>query len=1744
MKAVLRQKPDHAGALELLAEVYLAQGKRDRAAEQLAKLARQAAEQRDYARALGLYDRLLTLAPDHSQWLLERAGLLDTWGKTGNVRARQQAAEAFEALGDQCAEADPAKALELYVRAESCAPPTAKLLMKIARCRAKQDDLEGARHDLSRACDELVAVGELDAAVQNAKEIASLVPQDESLQKYLVDLLELIGRTDEAVETAMRLADEAAKRAQPEQVLEYLNRALSINPNYIPAIEALALHYHGTGDTASFCDVLVRLANANEQQGDLVGAVAALERLVDVRPDDVLVLERLAALHDKLGNIPKARACRRDLALIHHKRGAYESEREILLALREQDPEDEEILEALAECEFSLGNTEHACALSVELARTLARRGFSAQARTILEKAVQRDPDNVNANRDLFDLLSRLGAREEALERGLHLVELLQVYDQIDEAARVFEATVEIAPDDFELFRKYIYFLREYGRLEEATEKLLAMARRKRAAGEFEVAETALREIESLGAADVSVLEEFLLLYEQWGKVEDFAQRALEVARAYTTNGQDKKALTLLRRAVKVTNGHPAVRRELAEVYVSQGREGEALRELLQVAEALRLAGKQHEVIELLKRAAALAPKDVAIRMQLVDVLQSAGDRDAAALELEDLAAALMTEKDYSNALVALDRLVQDYPARLSARRVRADVYAALGKTAEAEQELNTFYLQSLLRQADDYHAKGDFTREAATLREAIKIVPEDEELLRRARSVELQAGELDAACATTLELAALIQRRGRGPEALHLLRETFEAAPTNIVLAEHLLEALIAGGEKEETIQHGERLAELLFAQGETDKAIGVFERLLTIAPDFEKFDERFAEFLERAGEKEAALARHLDAARRLAHREAWQQAEERLQEALRLDPECEDACEAMAEVAAYLGGTQAQAEWLARLARTAAQKSHYDKLLASLQKAVGIVPERVDLRQWLINVLEERGDAVGAVNELHALADLLIQRGEQAEALAAEERAVALAPNDPSARRRLAETLIMLNEVERGVDELEQVSQLYAQRGDFALALATLEEAQQLTPARLSVRKHKADIYERMGDLTRAEEERRQFEVARSVQEAQAARERGDLKAEKRALRKALDVAPQDEGVWRLLVRCHREMGDRRGEIQAQLQMAEAAYARQGARRARELLELALSETGREEAFLKRMFEIAQEMSDDAAVRDFGHQLVALYAEQSDGTQKGLEIYDSMLAYTPDDVELCLNVADYCARTARLGDALERLHRAADRLAEAGRYADAERLLLRGLELSPPSAPTLSRLVTVYERTGQTEEFEKRMLQLATALEENGELEQAIATARRLTLVSQENIPARQLLVRLLLAAGQTHAAIEEQLALVETLRHSGAFAQAVEAAREAVALSEGDERARRILAQCLLAAGDTEGANNELEELARQLMSGEKNTEALEVLDEILERSPDRLSCRVLRAELYAKVGRAEDALAEYRLISAAVASGVAMAQQAAASPVMPTLQIVPEYDFEHFVVGTNNNFAYATALAVARAPAQAYNPLFIYSDVGLGKTHLVNAIANYILRANPNVRIIYTNSEDFTAEVVEAIQTNTIHQFRARYKSVDLLIVDDVQFLAGKERAQEEFFHIFNALFQAKKQIVITSDRPPKDIARLENRLLSRFGAGVIVDIAPPDFETRVAILNREIERGGLPIGPEIVQLVAETIVSNVRELKGALNQIMAMHTIQGKEISVENVRAMLESLYGRPPQSEEAPAPPSREKRKK
>ncbi len=236
--------------------------------------------------------------------------------------------------------------------------------------------------------------------------------------------------------------------------------------------------------------------------------------------------------------------------------------------------------------------------------------------------------------------------------------------------------------------------------------------------------------------------------------------------------------------------------------------------------------------------------------------------------------------------------------------------------------------------------------------------------------------------------------------------------------------------------------------------------------------------------------------------------------------------------------------------------------------------------------------------------------------------------------------------------------------------------------------------------------------------------------------------------------------------------------------------------------------------------------------------------------------------------------------------------------------------------------------------------------------------------------------------------------------------------------------------------------------------------------------------------------------------------------------PELNLNPKYTFSSFVIGESNRFAHAASLAVAEAPAKAYNPLFIYGGVGLGKTHLLHAIGHYVREHYPHLTVVYLSCEKFTNQFISAIQYKRSEEFRNRYRNVDILMVDDIQFLAGKEQTQEEFFHTFNALHEANKQIILSSDRPPREIATLEERLRSRFEWGLITDIQQPDLETRTAILRKKAEQENLKVDNDVLLHLANRINSNIRELEGALTRIYAYASFTSRPITTDLVDEVL------------------------
>ena len=237
--------------------------------------------------------------------------------------------------------------------------------------------------------------------------------------------------------------------------------------------------------------------------------------------------------------------------------------------------------------------------------------------------------------------------------------------------------------------------------------------------------------------------------------------------------------------------------------------------------------------------------------------------------------------------------------------------------------------------------------------------------------------------------------------------------------------------------------------------------------------------------------------------------------------------------------------------------------------------------------------------------------------------------------------------------------------------------------------------------------------------------------------------------------------------------------------------------------------------------------------------------------------------------------------------------------------------------------------------------------------------------------------------------------------------------------------------------------------------------------------------------------------------------------------------PKFNFENFVVGGNNRFAYAASLAVAESPAEAYNPLFLYGGSGLGKTHLMQAIGIQVIKNDPTSNVLYISSETFTNELIEAINTQNTNQFKEKYRNIDILLIDDIQFLEGKEATQEEFFHTFNTLYENNKQIVISSDRPPSNLQKLDERLTTRFGFGITADVQPADFETRVAILKKKIELADIEVDSdieEVCNLIAEKIKYNIRELEGAMNRMISFSEIMNNKIDLALAKIVLKDIY--------------------
>jgi chromosomal replication initiator protein DnaA len=547
---------------------------------------------------------------------------------------------------------------------------------------------------------------------------------------------------------------------------------------------------------------------------------------------------------------------------------------------------------------------------------------------------------------------------------------------------------------------------------------------------------------------------------------------------------------------------------------------------------------------------------------------------------------------------------------------------------------------------------------------------------------------------------------------------------------------------------------------------------------------------------------------------------------------------------------------------------------------------------------------------------------------------------------------------------------------------------------------------------------------------------------------------------------------------------------------------------------------------------------QAVVELEEAAGHTTQALALYRQLVTEAPESVSSRRGFIALLKKTNQSDELVEQLLELGRILMAQTKTREALEFYEQATELAPENAEVYRGTAGALRSLGLDSDANQKLRDLAGLLGRQGKLERAITVLHEILDENPASHDTRREIIRLRRESNQLDLAAEELDRLAQLLTKESDVDGSLAARREAIVMMPKSPELRLLLIRQLETAGRAAEVEKEKVNLAQAYANESRFDKALEILDKLATENPGNLVARRLRAKVYDDMGDERRALTEYRELQGFMDTLGGSSTMAAAAPRgssgevavgllddgYPQLQIMPEYHFDSYIVGSRNNFAFATAKAVAEHPGSARNPLFLYSDVGLGKTHLLHAIANALKSKQPDCRILYTSTEYFTSELIDAIQNNKVAQFRTKHLAADVLLLDDVQFLAGKERSQEEFFHIFNMLFQKNRQIVVTSDRPPKDIAHLNSRLRSRFGQGVIVDIQTPDLETRMAILRAEAERRSIPIANDVVEFLAERITTNVRELKGAFNQLAAQFEIGGQSVSREMAAAIIEKYF--------------------
>lgn len=1221
------------------------------------------------------------------------------------------------------------------------------------------------------------------------------------------------------------------------------------------------------------------------------------------------------------------------------------------------------------------------------------------------------------------------------------------------------------------------------------------------------------RDSENLRALRAKIL--LLELTEDYYNFEDWAIRLSRAEQdAKNFDNAEKLMTDALERAEENLN----YRMRLGEILKAQNKTDEALEQFMVLADYAEAAEEYQTAIEAYRQVDQLEDAGIDVTPMIAQLLVLVDNNQEAARELVRQADKARLDGNLDESLKILEEALEIDPqseeAVLSLIRTQAE------KGISREEFMNAF------RHVDKLMEAGLWDRVLETLQVMTEIYPDDTNIVEREIVTHEQLGNRQEAREARLHVLEIYRKEEDLDASKMMLDDILLDDPENIGALKQAAELALELDDRETSITRFRQLENIYEKARDYDEAISIYRRMVEIAPDSARISSQFVSLLLKLERKKQAIEVISKTIENLKEEENILGVRQVVEHGLEVAPERPEFLIEYGEALEALGESVKASLQIVKGCRNLIERDRFDDAIEQLESLLKRDPNNANACAALALAYEQTGQEEKATEQKQTLSVLYFKQGDY------HECSEVLSDLCESGHARIADleryvhVTRVLKDQENREKSLMMLAKQHEKEENYIEANNVIEELIQENESHTEALMLHLRLLKMSGETAKWIEESWSLSIDFQMQD--------NRDGEVQILQDILQEKPHDLQVIERLIQIFANEGNQEGLEETLSKYLQIAKEEKQYPRASEFLQAFSQIHDRISSFKESLVEIYEEADKiEESITEI-KTLIQLYEEQNK-VDETISKYEQLIELCPYEDRYYNRLAEIYFDLDKPEEGTETLISIARKYAEKNDIAKAEDIFEQIFEKDPENLKAYLGLAEVYESLdGYQFEATQNLREAALLQVRMGNFEDAEKLLNRALKIIPDNPPIQREIVNLYLDVENNNEqkALEELKKLIQIYHRTGQDEKAFSAWNELITMHPEDEKVRRDLVKEYLDKGRDRDAIETLISLGHVYRSQKKYDKALKICKECEKIDSSDVASKSFKAQLYQDQNKPDKALEVWHEIAPTIQNYSNITQSKNPRTAIYSdengryassgLKVMREYNFDQFIVGESNRFATATAKAVAKAPGQTpHNPLFLHSDVGMGKTHILHAITNTLFEKKEKLNVVYTNAEEFTSELIDAIQENRLNDFRQQYKSCDAILLDDIHFLAGKQAAQEEFFHLFNALYQAKKQIVITSDRPPREISHLEKRLKSRFGSGVIIEIGPPQFETREAILRSETKKyPKLTFPDEIIREIAETVTSNIRELKAALQQLVNRHELGEEPLNSETLSSVL------------------------